>query len=75
MKKETTMVHDFYVPCGVDREKKILPRDNLRGYDDCPMASMTTNNCSYQPVCNVPVINYKPKDWYDMASRHFDIQK
>jgi hypothetical protein len=75
MKKETTMVHDFYVPCGVDREKKILPRDNLRGYDGCPMASMTTNNCSYQPVCNVPVINYKPKDWYDMASRHFDIQK
>ncbi|XP_025407605.1 uncharacterized protein LOC112681575 [Sipha flava] len=62
MKKETTMVHDFYLPCDVDREKKILPRNNFRGYDDCPMDSLTTNNCSYQPVCTVPMISYMSKD-------------
>ncbi|XP_025411487.1 LOW QUALITY PROTEIN: uncharacterized protein LOC112684275 [Sipha flava] len=72
MKKETTMVHDFYIPCDINRQKKILPRNNLRGYDDCPMNSLTTNNCSYQPVCTVPVISYKPKDCYSVPKERMN---
>lgn len=66
MRLTTTQQHDYYVPCGSDgfgRGKKFVQPDNLVVGSDCPMARLTTSNCSYQPVCTKRQNNFKPNNW------------
>ncbi|XP_025202955.1 uncharacterized protein LOC112600036 [Melanaphis sacchari] len=72
MRLITTQQHDYYGPCDSGRRKNIIPSGNLIR-SECPMAGLTTTNCSYQPVCAGPMENYKPHTCYTVPVEGMDM--